>query len=60
MSCDGVSGYDIRLYSPLSVHQNVTRQVGANGTFYIIKDEDKLLITDDTYFQVALLVIDNV
>ena len=54
MSCDGIIGYDVRLYSPQSVHQNLTRRVGANGTFYIIKDEDKLAMagSDDTHVQV--------
>ena len=43
-------------YSPQSVHQNVTRRVGANGTFYIIKDEDKLAMADrdETYVQVCI------
>ena len=53
VSCEGISGYDVRLYSPQSVHQNVTRRVGENGTFYIIKDEDNLAgNSDETYVQV--------
>ena len=54
MSCEGISGYDVRLYSPKSEHQNLTRRVGANGTFYIIKDEDKLAMdgSEDTHVQV--------
>ena len=53
VSCEGISGYEVRLYSPQSVHQNVTRHVGANGTFYIIKDEDKLAVAE-TYVQVCI------
>ena len=50
--CSEVSGYDVRLYSPQSGQQNVTRRVGANGTFYIIKDEDILAGSGETYVQV--------
>lgn len=52
VSCGGISGFDVRLYSPQSVHRNVTRRVGANGTYYIIKDEDNLAGSDETYVQV--------
>ena len=54
VSCEDISGYDVRLYSPRSVYQNVTRRVVANGTYYIIKDEDKLAIAGlgETYVQV--------
>ena len=53
MSCDLIHGYDVRLYQPESSHQNVTRRVGSNQTFYIIKDEDKLgRTTEETYLQV--------
>ena len=52
VSCEGIIGYNVRLYNPQSPHQNVTRRVGANGTFYIIKDEDKLAGSDETYVQV--------
>ena len=59
MPCEGISGYDVRLYSPQSVHQNLTRHIGANGTFYIIKDEDKLAMagSDDTYVQVCHIIM---
>ena len=56
MSYEDISGYDVRLYHPQSVHQNVTRHVEANGTFYVITDEDKynrLAICNETHVQVA-------
>ena len=53
VSCEGIVGYDVRLYSPQSVYQNLTRRVGANGTFYIIKNEDKLAVAE-TYVQVCI------
>ena len=52
VSCGVITGYDVRLYSPQSGQQNVTRRVGANGTFYIIKDEDNLAGSGETYVQV--------
>ena len=54
MSCESISGYEVRLYSPQSLHKNLTRRVGANGTFYIIEDEDKLAMvgSEDTHVQV--------
>ena len=54
VSCDGISGYDVRLYHPRSAQQNMTRRVGANGTFYIVKDEDRLVNDHDTHVQVAI------
>ena len=54
VSCEGISGYDVRLYSPQSLRKNLTRRIGANGTFYIIEDEDKLAMigSEDTRVQV--------
>ena len=54
MSCELIYGYELEFYSPQSVHQNVLRRVGANGTFYIIKDEDKLAMagSEDTHVTV--------
>ena len=54
VSCEGISGYEVMLYSPQSLHKNLTRRVGANGTFYIIEDEDKLAMvgSEDTHVQV--------
>ena len=55
MSCDGINGYDVRLYHPQSVQQNLTRSV--NGNFYIVKDEDRLVNTDhNTVVQVTVSV----
>ena len=57
LSCEGIYGYDVRLYHPKAVHQNVTRRVGSNGTFYIIKDEDGLAgRSGETHVQVYPLV----
>ena len=53
VSCESISGYDVRLYHPQSAQQYVTRHVGANRTFYIINDEDRLANSDETYVQVA-------
>ena len=59
MSCAGISGYEVRLYSPQSLHKNLTRRVGANGTFYILEDEDKLAMigSEDTHVQVLHILI---
>ena len=39
-----------------SAHQSVTRHVGANGTFYIVKDEGRLVNGQDTHVEVAMSV----
>ena len=55
VSCDSISGYDVRLYHPQSAHQNLTRHVEAKGTFYVITDEDRQASSDaGTLVQVAL------
>ena len=54
VSCEGISGYNVRLYNPQSEQQSVTRSVGANGTFYIIEDQDKLADNLETYVQVVM------
>ena len=60
MSCDLIRGYDVRLYIPQSPHQNVTRRVGSNRTFYIIKDEDKLTGShEETYVEVNNIITDH-
>ena len=59
VSCERISGYDVRLYNPQSVHQNLTRRIGANGTFYVIRDEDKLAGSDETYVQVIHALFAN-
>lgn len=51
--CEDITGYDVRFYSPQLVTQNVTRRVGASGTYYIIQDKDRLNIEQkDLYVQV--------
>ena len=55
--CEGIIGYDVRFYHPQLVTQNITRRVGANGTFYIIQDKDSLINKQEHYVQVHLLLI---
>ena len=51
--CERIHGYNVRLYDPQAVYQNVIRRVGSNGTFYIITDEDRLIgQSGKTYVQV--------
>ena len=40
--CGDIVGYDVRFFHPELLAQNVTRHVGANGTFYVIQEEDGL------------------
>lgn len=54
VSCEGIIGYDVRLYNPQSAQQNITRSVGPSTTFYIIKDEDKQADIPETHVQVAI------
>ena len=55
VSCRDIIGYDVRFYSLQLVTQNVTRRVGANGTYYIVQDKDRLNIEQkDIYVQVII------
>ena len=48
-----IIGYDVRFYHPQLDMQNVIRRVGANQTFYIVQDEDKMIAEqEDLYVQV--------
>ena len=49
--CEGITGYDVRLYTLQSTQQSMTMHVGANATFYIVKAEDRLA---DNHVQVSL------
>ena len=49
--CEDVHGYEVRLFHLHLAHQNVTSRVGANGTFYVV-DEEQLVSSDETYVQV--------
>ena len=49
--CEDIHGYEVRLFHPHLAHLNVTSRVGANGTFYIVDEED-LVSSDETYAQV--------
>ena len=56
--CEDIVGYDARFFHPQLFIQNVTRRVGANGTFYIIQEEDGLDANQkDLYVQVAKVII---
>ena len=52
ISCDDISGYDVRLYNP-NFGLNVTRRVDAHGTFYNLLAIDEALKNDATLFQVC-------
>ena len=53
LSCEDIIGYDVRLYHPESKHQNLTRRVETDKTYYRISDEDqKANIDHETYVQV--------
>ena len=52
LSCEHITGYNVRLFNPQSTHQDVIRYVGANRTFYIVKDEDRLDANDAIHVQV--------
>ena len=54
VSCEEIIGYDVRLYHPQMDVQNVTRRVGANRTFYVIQDEDRLINKQELYVQVTV------
>ena len=52
VSCDGINGYDVRLYHPQSSQHNLTRSV--NGNFYTLKDEDRFVNNHETLVQVTI------
>ena len=53
VSCEDILGYNVRLYHPESKHQNLTRRVEADKTYYKISDEDKdVKIDHETLVQV--------
>lgn len=56
LPCDSIIGYNVRLFNPQATDQSAVKYVGANSTFYIIKDEDKLDINDAIHVQVCDLV----
>ena len=55
--CDVINGYSVRFFHPQGEHQNVTRHLGTNGTFYVIKDEDIAEINNATSVQVGVGLI---
>ena len=60
VSCGDIIGYDVRFFHPQLLTQNVTRRVGANGTFHIVQEEDKLDAKHgDLYVQVITTCILN-
>ena len=55
VSCGDIVGYDVRFFHPQLLTKNVTRRVGANGTFHIVQEEDKLdAKQEDLYVQVII------
>ena len=53
LPCESITGYNVRFFNPQVTHQSTVRHVGANSTFYIIKDEDRLDIMDTIHVQVG-------
>ena len=56
VSCEDIIGYDVRFYHPESEHQNVTRRVETDRTYYLISDQEKMLanINYETLVQVYI------
>ena len=53
VSCENtIEGYEVRLFNPELSQSNTTRSVGANQTFYILTDEDRVA-GEKTYAQVS-------
>ena len=63
MSCELISGYELELFihNPQnfyqSMNQKLVRHIGANATYYIIKDEDKLEGREATHVRVLYAVV---
>ena len=55
VSCEDILGYNVRLYHPESKHQNLTKHVETDKTYYKISDEDK--IDHETLVQVQYSLI---
>ena len=56
--CGDIIGYDVRFFSPQLDSQNVTKRVGANQTFYIVQDKDKMSAKQEViYVQVIQDII---
>ena len=59
VSCENnaeiINGYELRFYNSEVTEQNVTKYVGANRTFYVLTEEDKLA-GDKTYVQVSCAI----
>ena len=55
LPCGSISGYNVRLFNPQMTRQSTVRYVGSNGTFYIIKDEDRQDRVDTIHVQVGCL-----
>ena len=54
MTCeDTISGYEVQFYDPNFTQSNVTRNVGANRTFYSVTEEDRLA-GENTHVQVPI------
>ena len=59
VSCENnaetINGYEVWFYNAELTQQNVTKYVGANRTFYVLTEEDKLA-GDKTYVQVSRVI----
>jgi hypothetical protein len=52
VSCEEtINGYEVQFYDPSFTQSNVTRYVGANRTFYVLTERDRLA-GENTYVQV--------
>lgn len=56
LPCESIIGYTVRFFNPQVTHQSTIRHVGANSTFYIIKDEDRLDTMDSIHVQVGIFI----
>ena len=53
VSCEDIIGYDVRLSHPESKHQNLTRRVEVDKTYYRMDDEDgEAIVNHKTHVQV--------
>jgi hypothetical protein len=58
VSCEEkINSYEVQFYDANFTQSNVTRYVGANRTFYVLTEEDRLA-GENTYVQVTNNIID--
>ena len=54
LSCEDIIGYDVRLYHPESKHQNLTRHVTTDKTYFMVSD-DMDINRHETLVQVLII-----